>query len=61
MHNGGKEETMADYPTTLSATDATGPALSTATRADEEEGFPSTLSEASDAESDDDDDDGGLG
>lgn len=52
---------MADYPTTLSATDATGPALSTATRADEEEGFPSTLSEASDAESDDDDDDGGLG
>ena len=37
---------MPEFPTTLSATDATAPTLSSATRADEEEGFPFTLSEA---------------
>ena len=37
---------MPEYPITLSQTDATGLALSTATRADEAEGFPLTLSEA---------------
>lgn len=47
------------YPTTLTQTDATGPALSTCTRADGEDGFPATLSGASEAE--DEDDDGDLG
>ena len=37
---------MPEYPITLTQTDATGPALSTATRADAAEGFPLTLSEA---------------
>lgn len=38
---------MPEYPITISQTDATAPTLSAATRADEAEGFPLTLSEAS--------------
>ena len=45
-----KGEKKMTYPTTLSATDATAPTLSAATRADEEEGYPLTLSEATEKE-----------
>lgn len=41
---------MADYPITLSETDANGPALSAATRADGEDGAPHCFSEAAENE-----------